>query len=306
MVTTLTGVNSFTLDQAAQQLITAFVDRYSDMGLERLDGEELTMDRIQEALTTIPFLAERKLVVTRRGGGLKAWTEQAEAILSQLPDTTDVLLIEPKLDKRLSYYKYLKAHTSFHDYPELDAGSLIRWLCQQAEANQGSLAPSVARILVDRVGLNQQRLNQELTKLLLFNPTITRESVEELTEQAPQSTIFTLLEAAFNGDSARALKLYQEQRALKVEPLQLIAMLTWQLHIIALIKAAGSRSPDAIAKEAKLSPYVVKKSMAIARSLRVAELKALLADLQAIDQKSKRQAINLDDSLQNYLLTISQ
>jgi len=109
-----------------------------------------------------------------------------------------------------------------------------------------------------------------------YQPEITRQTIDLLTEAAPQSTIFELLDAAFAGNAQRAMALYAEQRALKVEPQQIMAMIAWQLHVLAVIKTAGQRSADEIAKDAKLNPYVVRKSQNIARKLTLPELKKLV------------------------------
>ena len=159
--------------------------------------------------------------------------------------------------------------------------------------------------VAERIGMNQQLLATELDKLLLYDPTITRTTIELLTEPAPQSTIFELIEAAFGGDSNRALALYRDQREQKVDPAQIIAMLTWQLRVLALIKTAARRSPDAIAKEAKLSPYVVRKSLPVAARIGLERLKQLITDLLSIDSRSKREHIDLDEALQQYLLTLA-
>src|SRR5207302_5372047 len=103
------------------------------------------------------------------------------------------------------------------------------WLSETAKARNATLNPSDASYLVERVGLNQQLLANELDKLLLYNPQITRSSIDQLTDPTPQSTVFQLLEAAFAGRTKQALDLYAEQRGLKVEPQQIIAMLAWQL-----------------------------------------------------------------------------
>jgi DNA polymerase-3 subunit delta len=305
VIITLTGENSFGLQAELDKLVGLFVAEQGDLALERLDGEEITLNRVSEALTSLPFLADKKLVVLRRPSASKQFIEAAEKMLEEIPETTDVIIVEPKLDKRLAYYKYLKKATDYREFAQLDVPGLARWLSGEAKARGGVLSPRDAQYLVERVGANQQLLGNELEKLLLYNSTITRESIELLTEATPQSTIFQLLEVAFAGNGRRTLELYREQRALKVEPPQLIAMLTWQLHVIALIKAAGDRSGDSIAATAKLSPFVVKKSQAIARKLTIAELKSLVHDLLDIDARSKREALDLDEALQNYLLKLA-
>ena len=182
---------------------------------------------------------------------------------------------------------------------------LAQWLTQRTKQQGGSISSGDARYLVERVGLNQQLLASELEKLLLYDLKITRETVDLLTEATPQSTIFQLLEAAFAGNAKRTMKLYTEQRALKVEPQQIIAMLAWQLHVLALVKTAGARNSQEIASEARLSPYVVQKSQAIAQSLSLAELKKLIKDLLTIDTRLKRESLDSDEMLKNYLLRMS-
>jgi len=305
VIITLTGENGFGLQAELEKLTAGFVAEQGDLALERLDGEEMTANRLSEALTSLPFLATKKLVVLRRPSANKQFVEKFEQLLGAVPETTDVILVEPKLDKRLAYYKYLKKSTDFREFPQLDPPGLTRWLSGEAKARGGSLSPRDAQYLVERVGANQQLLDNELEKLLLYNPTINYQTIQLLTEATPQSTIFQLLEVAFAGNARRALELYQEQRQLKVEPPQLIAMLAWQLHVLALLKTAGERSADSIAAEARLSPFVVRKSQGIARKLTLAELKTLVSDLLDIDARSKRSNLDIDEALQNYLLKLA-
>lgn len=305
MITTLSGANTFGWQHDLQQRVTAFVAEHDDLAVERIDGESAELPRITEALTSLPFLSSKKLVVLRAPSANKQFVERVETILESVPDTSDVIIVEPKLDKRSAYCKLLKKATALTEYNELDSNGLAAWLQRLAKDQGGAISSNDARYLVERIGANQQILFNEIKKLLIYAPTVTRASIDMLTEQTPQSTIFQLLEAAFAGNAKRALELYQEQRALKVEAPQIIAMLAWQLHILAVVKAAGQRSPADIAKEAKLSPYVVQKSAVIARYLSLLQVKRLILDLLDIDLKSKRTNLDIAEALQNYLLRLS-
>jgi DNA polymerase-3 subunit delta len=305
VIITLTGENAFGLQAELRRLVDGFVAEHGDLALERVDGEEAEYGRLQEAMTSLPFLASKKMVVLSRGSGNKQFGEHIKELAEQLPETTDVILVEPKLDKRSSYYKYLKKATDFREFGQLDVNGLARWLIDEAKVRGGTLSQADARYLVERVGANQQLLANELEKLLLYNTTVSRQSIEELTEATPQSTVFQLLDYAFNGNTRQAMRLYQEQRAMGEEPQRIIGMLAWQLHIVALIKTAGERSSDTIAREARVSPYVVSKSQVIARQLSLADLKRLVAELLDIDSRSKRSALDLDEALQNYLLQLA-
>ena len=208
MIITLTGENSFGLQTELRGLVAAFVAEHGDLALERLDGEEIEFAKLREALTSLPFLASKKLVVARSPSSNKQFVEQFEQLFGEVPDTTDLILVEPKLDKRAAYYKFLKSKTDFRDFPELDQSGLARWLIDSAKEQGATLSPADARYLVERLGTNQQMLSNELAKLLLYDAKISHQSIDALTDPAPQSTIFQLLEAAFAGNPKRALALY--------------------------------------------------------------------------------------------------
>ena len=60
-----------------------------------------------------------------------------------------------------------------------------------------------------------------------------------------------------------------------------------------------------IAIDAKLNPYVVRKSAGIARGLTAGRVRELLADLLTIDERLKTESLNADDVLLDYLLGLS-
>ncbi len=116
--------------------------------------------------------------------------------------------------------------------------------------------------------------------------------------------MFELLDAAFAGKTAQALALYAEQRALRVEPQAIVAMLVWQMHILAVVKMAGARSIEEIAKQAKLNPYVVRKTHGLARCLTLIQIKTMVAELLDLDERLKSSSIDADEAVRSYLLRL--
>lgn len=306
MIVTLTGEDSFGLRVCLRELVSAFEVAHGDMAIERLSGSDASYERIQESLTALPFLSGRKMVVLREGSANKQFAEHVETLLAAIPDTTDVVLVEPKLDKRGAYYKLLKKTTDFREFAKMDEPGLVQWLVTTAKEQGGSLTAPDAHFLVERTGADKQLLASELDKLLLYDAQVNRQTIELLTEPSPQSSIFELLEAAFAGHAKRALELYREQRAQKVDTGRIIAMLTWQLWVVALIQAARDTQPDGVARGAKLSPYTVRKSAAIARELSPNRLRQLVRELATLAARAKRERIDLDEALQHFLLTLAE
>jgi DNA polymerase III delta subunit len=102
------------------------------------------------------------------------------------------------------------------------------------------------------------------------------------------------------------MRLYDEQRALKVEPQQIIAMLAWQLHVLAVVKTAKERSVEDIARVAKLNPFVVRKTQGIASRITLPRLKELITTLREFDVRTKTEGILPDEVVRYYLLQLSR
>ncbi len=290
---------------ALRQLVDTFMTDYGEMAVERLDGEEASYERMVGCAQSLPFLVPRKLVILREPSVCKEFVEKFEKFLESIAETNDIVIVEPKLDKRLNYYKQLRKATDFREFAVLDAAGLIRSLAAYAKEQGGTLNTSDARTLIDRVGSDQLTLQHELDKLLAYNLKIDTAAIELLTERTPQSSIFELLDAAFAGNAKRAIALYDEQRAQHVEPQQVVAMLVWQLHVLAIVKAAGDSSADTVAREAKLSPFTVRKAQGLAQRMSITQLKNLVSSLREFDVRLKSEALDVNEAVQYYLLSLA-
>jgi DNA polymerase-3 subunit delta len=306
MVTSIIGSNNYARKQALNSLVKPFLKQYGDIGYEAIDGESVEFTQLQSSLQSMPFLSDKKLVVIQNPSANKEFVSKIEQLLPTIPDSTDVVITESKIDKRLRYFTVLKEQTKFIELSDQAGSDLIDWLVSYVADNNGRIDQQTARNLISKVGNNQQLLANELDKLLLYDPAITDHSLQLLVEATPQSTIFEMLDRAFIGDKRRTVALYKDQRAQNVEPAQIIAMITWQLHILALIKAAPNLTTEQIAKEAKQNPFVIRKSLALAKKINLPDLKKMLQTLLELDTRLKTEPIDPDEALQYYLLSLHQ
>lgn len=304
MIRTLSGANSFLLQHQLRQLIQLFIAEHGEFGLERLSAAEAEYAKLLEAAQAMAFLAPKRLVVISDVASNKDLSEKISDFLSLVNDQTDIIFVESKFDKRSSLYKTLKKESDFTEFAELDEQGLAKWLVSEAKNQAGEISINDARYLVQRTGINQLRLSNELAKLLSYGPKVSRSSIDLLTSPNPQSTVFELLDAAFSGNKKRALQLYQEQRQQKVEPQAILAMLAWQLHVLAVVKTSNGKSPEQIAKDSKLNPFVVRKSAGLVRSISSSQLKELVHHTLQLDIRLKSESLDADTALQNLLISL--
>lgn len=304
MIITLAGKNQLLLRRRLDRLVEQFLKDENELALERIDGSEADYGQILDAVSSTPFLADKKMVILRQLSANKRAAEKIEQLISAVSPTTQLIIVEPDVDRRTGYFKALKASTGLEEFDDLDAGNLPRWIVTEANSRGGGISHTDANYLVERVGTHQLMLASELEKLITFSPSINRDTIDQLTEKTPQSKTFDLLDAMFLGQKDKALRIYEEQRSQKVEPQAILALIAWQLNIIALAKWAADKSPAQIAKDAGLNPYPLGKAQRLAAKLPKDKINRMVNEAIDIDCRSKTEGIDLDEALRTYIVAL--
>jgi DNA polymerase-3 subunit delta len=303
MVTVLSGKNLYLLQKYLQETVAAFSKQFGE-SIERFDGSELTSaDGVLDAVRSVSFLEPRKLVIVRDFSQAKSIVEKIESIVEQTADTTDLLLIDQKLDKRTAFYTYLKKNCDLLLFDDVAPYDLQRWISDEAKKRGISMSSEVSRFLIERVGPNQQLLDQEILKLSLQTSSITKELVEDLVEQTPQSKVFDMLDALFTGKSEKAQQLYNDQRAQGEEPQKILAMITWQLQQLTLAVFCPDKKVDTLTR-AGMSPYSAQKCLQLAKNISQKDLKFFITELASIDEMSKTNA-DIESALTVYFAEVT-
>ncbi|MEX2006726.1 MAG: DNA polymerase III subunit delta [Candidatus Saccharimonadales bacterium] len=304
VIISLSGTNSFAVKHRLDELTSKFKASHGDFGLERIDGEEVELPAVLEAVSNLPLLSKRKMVVLRSLGANKAAADHIEQIISSTSESCDLIFYEPTVDKRTTYFKVLKDRTQLEEHSEITGAELAKWLVDTAKNAGAELSFADANYLIERVGPNQALLAKELEKLLTYQLKISKDQIDLLTNPNPGSRIFDLLDAAFSRQKQKALKLYDEQRAQKVEPQAILALIAWQLSLLAYVKYGEGRTASEIAQNSGGSPYPITKAQRLAAKITVPQLKNIVSEALEIDKQAKTSPIDLDEALKNYITAL--
>ncbi len=306
-IITLTGDNTYEIRHALNKQINMHTTERDQLAIERIDATLLPADKVAAVVARLDspsLFSGHRLVIIRDLSLNPDLSDQMIEILDVPPSITDVIIVDPHLDRRSKLYKALKNKTNFREFKVLKEYELISWIIKTVDERSGKISRSDATFLADRSGLNQERVSQEIDKLLVLSPTITRPLIELLVEPSIDSTMFNLTDAAFAKQKAKALTIYDEQRRLGVQPIQIIGSISWQLHLLALVKSSGEKQSEEIADAAKLNPWSVNKAKQLVRGISQKELIKAVEKLLIIDDRSKSTAFNTDDALKHYLLSL--
>lgn len=303
MVTALFGENDYEVKQHKGALITAYLKKAgSDMGLEQFDSS-VNPQSLWQSITAQPFLVESKLVILNQPSETAELRDFLAEKFKEVPETTHLVLVEGKVDKRTGYYKQLKKYGE--EMKLLDERQVTEWVNKTIKDRGGKLGFKQTQMLIRRAGTDQWRLHHEIEKLLPLGD-VSVEQIEALVEPNPQDTIFNLLDELTRGSTRKAQEYYESLRDQQLDPHYIMSMLTWQMENILLVTTAGQRNDNEIARDAGMNPYVVQKTRTVSRRQGRKSLENALDLLIKTDKKLKTTAIDADEALKLLLLNLSR
>ena len=189
-----------------------------DFNLDRLDVAKSTPGRLEEALASLPLMADRRLVVVREteGRGAKldgAWTAVFEEWLAKPQESVGSVLVVvvSKVDRRNKWVKAFREPAAAVECdPPKGARELAKFLKAEARAQKVEISADAAGLLGERVGPQLLLLRQEIEKAaLLAGPgePIERKHVEASVAAVADEPIWDLTDAIGQGKTADAVDL---------------------------------------------------------------------------------------------------
>ncbi|MFP6655972.1 MAG: DNA polymerase III subunit delta [Myxococcota bacterium] len=215
----LSGVEPLLRDDALAAIESAVLGSGPrDFNLDRLETSSSTPGRLEEALASLPVLAERRLVVVREteGRGAKldeSWTRVIEAGLSSAdgPVAAVLVVMVHKVDRRTKWVKAFRDPAATIDCDPPKAGrALAAFVKNEAQAQSVEISPDAAGLLAERVGPQLLLLRKEIEKAaLLAGPgvRIEHKHVEEAVTAVADEPIWDLTDAIGQGKTAEAVDL---------------------------------------------------------------------------------------------------
>jgi len=176
-----------------------------------------TLAGVIEDLTTLPFLAERRVVLIRDADPFITAHREALERYAAKPAATGVLILACRsFPKTTKLYKVIAPEGLIVECKGLRGRSLIEFAVDAARAQQKRLDADAAEQLVELVGEDTGVLAAEIEKLATFvadRSAITSADVAELVGQTREQKIFAVMDAAGAGDVQQALRLWQQTLA---------------------------------------------------------------------------------------------
>lgn len=214
----------------------------------------LTKPNIQELcdfVETYPIFDEFKLLVLKNTGVLDS---DCEELFKACSDTTEILILEPEIDKRKKSYKWIQKNGIAEEIKLLSTSELEKWVTS-ISAN-----PIDSKFLINYLGTNMYYLKNEIERINSFaepNQQITAEWIQYLCKKNLEEKIFALADEISSHNLQTVMKYYET--VLDQPPMRVLAMLKRHFQILINAKALINKSDKDIASGCGVAPFTVKK-----------------------------------------------
>lgn len=279
MLKIFTGPNSWLIKRALAEFETEEITRYQ--------GSDLTAGELADILGAQSLFSTKRTVIIDELSANKAGWERLGELTDQLasdPDLT-LILIENKPDGRSKLIKLAKQAGWLENYPlPKDAHQATTYLETEARQLQLQLQPGVARMIVDRVGLDSWAGHMALEKLATVSATISADVVEKYIAPSLEVNVFKVVDELFVGRALAVAELVDEMDRTSANAYQFFGLISGQISNLLMIKVLGK---TVATTELKLHPFVAGKLANVANRLRLPTIKQMVTILAETDLQLK-------------------
>lgn len=241
------GEEDYVLDHTLRMVKEAYINQgLESLNYIELNGQDLDFSTIMNACETLPFMAEKKIVLIKDLPLFKSKKEDKnirasqEPLLDYIGELRDHLLLifvekTDNVRKSNALYKRVKKFGDIVEFKKLRGRDLDSWIMGQFKKHKKTIDKATVNYFIDYSSYFDSRrektlydLENEIVKISNYLPDgarVTREDIEILMTRPLEMNIFNLLNVIAEKNGDQALKLFNEMY-LSNEPILII------LHMI--------------------------------------------------------------------------
>ena len=257
-------------------------------------GRDASIDEIVSNAKRFPMMAEYQVVIVKEAQDLSRTIEQL-ADYAKNPQPSTILVLNYKyktIDKRKTLYKTLQKTGVVFESKKLYENQVADWIRRVLSPKDYTISPKAAQMLVEFLGTELSKINNELEKLQILLPKgaqITPEHIEENIGISKDFNNFELRKAIGERDVfkvQRIAKYFGDNP--KDNPMVVTVSLLFN-YFSQLLQLHGlaDKSPRNVASALKINPYFVNEYLIAMRNYSMKQVSYSISLLREFDVKGK-------------------
>lgn len=288
----LCGNEDYLRNQYRDRLKDALLNGGDEMNLSRFEGKDIDQPKLVDLAETMPFLAERRVIVIENSGMFKGSSDVMADYLKEPSPTTFFIFSEKEVDKRNRLYKTVREKGYISDFGEQDENTLTRWIVGLVKKEGMEIDRAAVALLLYKTGTDMENIRKELEKCICYclnRGKITQEDVETICTERLSNRIFDMINFLAAGKKEQALKLYYDLLALKEPPMRILFLISRQFNMLLQAKLLREKGYDRriISEKMGVAPFIAGKYIDQAARFKKSVLRLALEDCVKAEEDVK-------------------
>jgi DNA polymerase-3 subunit delta len=293
---------------------------FGEFNDHRLDGRDLTVEAIVEAVEAMPMMAQHTLVTVTDWDLFKQDEPTREALIALLRDVPDYCTLifvydtipyqrDGKMKKLTAALKDYVQEVAFR---EQDKSGLYHWICRHFQANGHTIDPATAELLTFTCGSLMAGLEPEIKKISAYakQEKITPADIRAVADPVLDAQIFDLANKITDRDDNGAAESLGQLLEMQLSPILLLAAIGKTLRQLYTARVAldGGKDRFWVQKLWNMrSDYPTKLLMAAARRVDHDWCAAAVKNCQKLDRRMKLTSTkDSEQELKMFVMSLAQ
>lgn len=309
------GEEPYYIDKISEFIEDTVLDE-SEKGFNQmvLYGRDVSIEDVVSNAKRFPMMAKHQVIIVKEAQDLSRTIEKLTSYAKQ-PQPTTVLVFNykyKKLDKRKALYKALADVGVVFESKKLYENQVGDWIRRVLSGKNYDISPKAAQMLVEFLGTDLSKIDNELNKLRIVLPEgtqITPEHIEENIGISKDYNNFELRKAIGERNILKAYRIAKyfgdnpKDNPFVVTMALLFNFFSQLLHLHGMV----DKSPRSVASALRINPYFVNEYLTASRNYPMKKVSATIALLREYDVKGKgvgSNAVSQGDLLKELLVKI--
>ena len=257
-------------------------------------GRDVSIEEIIGAAKRFPMMAEKQVIVVKEAQDLSRTIEDLVPY-AENPQQSTVLVINykfKKLDKRKALYKAIHKIGLVYESKRLYENQVADWIRRVLNGKKYKIEPKAAHMLVDFLGTDLSKIDNELKKLITILPKetiITPRHIEDNIGISKDFNNFELRKAVGEKNVVKANQIIQYfAQNPKSNPLVMtISLLNSFFTQLLIYHGLQDKSRDHVSKALGIRPFFVTDYITAANHYPMRKVAKVISLLRDADIKSK-------------------
>lgn len=267
------------------------------MNLNCFEGKGIVSEEVVDLAQTMPFLAERRVLVIENSGFFKRGGEALAAYLANPAPTAFFVFVETEVDKRSKLYKAVTAKGRVIECKTPDEAVLKRWIVELLMKEGLRITQRDLDYFLEKTGTDMENIRGEVEKLICYcmgRDVVTAQDISEICVRQIGSRIFDMVDAVADKKQRLAMELYYDLLTLKEPPMRILFLIARQFNLLLQVKELKNKGFDArgIGPKVGLADFIARKYVTQAQKFKESELKQAVQDCVEAEEAVKTGKMN--------------